>query len=218
MIDSNLAVLLAERNLKITKVSRDTGISRTTLTALCYDHSGGIKFDTLNTLCKYLGITPAEFFSYSQYDYEIQFLGETDYEDTLLKKMEMAKYEYTINIIIRRANMTWTYPVRGICGDFKGDSIPYDEAAIGLMPYYFDNYDDYEAEGISYDATEADMAAAREYDRMVSEMTVRQKNDMTKAILDMVQEAFVKDYAKDNKLDPSEVPTDEQQLKRICRI
>ena len=218
MIDSNLAVLLAERNLKITKVSRDTGISRTTLTALCYDHSGGIKFDTLNTLCKYLGITPAEFFSYSQYDYEIQFLGETDYEDTILKKMEMAKYEYTINIIIRRANMTWTYPVRGICGDFKGDGIPYDEVAIGLMPYYFDNYDDYEAEGISYDATEADMAAAREYDRMVSEMTVRQKNDMTKAILDMVQEAFVKDYAKDNNLEPSEVPTDEQQLKRICRI
>ena len=34
------------------------------------------------------------------------------------------------------------------------------------------------------------MAAAREYDRMVAEMTVRQHNDMTKAILDMVQEAF----------------------------
>ena len=53
---------------------------------------------------------------------------------------------------------------------------------------------------------------------MVAEMTVRQHNDMTKAILDMVQEAFVKDYAKDNNLEPSEVPTDEQQLKRICRI
>ena len=218
MIDSNLAVLLAERNLKITKVSRDTGISRTTLTALCYDHSGGIKFDTLNTLCNYLGITPAEFFSYSQYDYEIRFLGETDYEDTFLKKMEMARYEYTINIIIRRANMTWTYPVRGICGDFKGDGIPYDEATIGVIPYYFDNYDDFIEDGLPVDATAADMAAAREYDRMVAEMTVRQHNDMTKAILDMVQEAFVDDYAKDNNLDPSEVPTDEQHLKRISKI
>ena len=218
MVDSNLAVLLAERNLKITKVSRDTGISRTTLTALCYDHSGGIKFDTLNTLCKYLGITPKEFFSYSQYDYEIQFLGATEYEDTFLKKMEMAEYEYTINIIIKRGNMTWTYPVRGLCGDLKGANVPYDEAVIGLMPYYFDNYDDYDEEGISYEATAADIAAAREYGRMVEEMTIRQYNDMTNAIFDIVQEAFARDYAADNKLDISEVPTDETRLKRIARI
>ena len=217
MIDSNLAVLLAERNLKITKVSRDTGISRTTLTALCYDHSGGIKFDTLNTLCKYLGITPAEFFSYSQYDYEIQFLGETELEDTLIRKMEIEAYEYTINIIIRRGNMTWTYPVRGIVGDIHGEA-PFDDALLGASPYYYETYDDFIEDGIPVDATAADMAAAREYDRMVAEMTVRQHNDMTKAILDMVQEAFVKDYAKDNNLDPSEVPTDEQHLKRISRI
>lgn len=217
MIDSNLAVLLAERNLKITKVSRDTGISRTTLTALCYDHSGGIKFETLNTLCKYLGITPAEFFSYSQYDYEIQFLGETELEDTLLKKMEFEDYEYTINIIIKRDNMTWTHPVRGLVGDIHG-GVPYDDALIGLSSFYYDNYDDYIEEGLPVEATAADMAAAREYDRMVSEMTVRQYNDMTTAVLDMVQEAFVKDYARDNNLDPSEVPTDEKRLKRICRI
>ena len=68
MVDSNLAVLLAERNLKITKVSRDTGISRTTLTALCYDQTAGIKYDTLNTLCKYLQITPTEFSSSSCLD------------------------------------------------------------------------------------------------------------------------------------------------------
>lgn len=217
MIDSNLAVLLAERNLKITKVSRDTGISRTTLTALCYDHSGGIKFDTLNTLCKYLSITPAEFFSYSQYDYEIQFLGETELEDTLLKKMEFEDYEYTINIIIKRDNMTWTHPVRGLVGDIHG-GVPYDDALIGLSSFYYDNYDDFIEEGLPVEATAADMAAAREYDRMVSEMTVRQYNDMTTAVLDMVQEAFVKDYARDNNLDPSEVPTDEKRLKRICRI
>lgn len=71
MIDCNLAVLLAERNLKITQVSKDTGISRTTLTALNSDYSGGIKFDTLNTLCNYLHITPDHFFSYLPYDYSI---------------------------------------------------------------------------------------------------------------------------------------------------
>ena len=79
MIDSNLAVLLAERNLRITKVSKDTGISRTTLTSLCYDHTAGVKFDTLEKLCMYLGITPAEFFNYSPYTYKIE---QTSFEPT----------------------------------------------------------------------------------------------------------------------------------------
>lgn len=51
MIKCNLAVLLAERGLKLTTVSNDTGISRTTLTALANNKNSGIQFDTLNTLC-----------------------------------------------------------------------------------------------------------------------------------------------------------------------
>ena len=42
MIHCNLATLLAQRNLKISKVYQDTGISRTTLTALAYNHAQGI--------------------------------------------------------------------------------------------------------------------------------------------------------------------------------
>ena len=57
MIHCNLATLLAQRNLKISKVFQDTGISRTTLTALAYNHAQGIQFDTLNTLCTYLNVT-----------------------------------------------------------------------------------------------------------------------------------------------------------------
>ena len=67
MLKCNLAVLLAERNLKITKVSRDTGISRTTLTSLANNYSQGIQFETLDTLCAYLKITPADFFCYSPF-------------------------------------------------------------------------------------------------------------------------------------------------------
>ncbi len=76
MIESNLAVLLAERNLRITKVSRDTGISRTTLTALCNDYTGGIKFEVLDSLCKYLDIEPKDFFNYSAYEYELKIMDE----------------------------------------------------------------------------------------------------------------------------------------------
>lgn len=63
MIKSNLKILLAKRNLKITKVSNDTGISRTTLTSLASNYAKGIQFDTLENLCNYLKISPNDLFT-----------------------------------------------------------------------------------------------------------------------------------------------------------
>ena len=60
MVHCNLATLLAQRNLKISKVYQDTGISRTTLTALAYNRALGIQFDTLDTLCTYLKISASD--------------------------------------------------------------------------------------------------------------------------------------------------------------
>ena len=71
MIRCNLAILLAERNLKITKVSSHTKISRTTLTALANNYSQGIQFDTLDTLCLYLKVTPDQLIAYEPVDIEV---------------------------------------------------------------------------------------------------------------------------------------------------
>lgn len=68
MLIPNLSVLLAERRLTISKVSSDTGISRTTLTALSGRAARGIQFDTLNALCQYLRVTPNELFLYRPFD------------------------------------------------------------------------------------------------------------------------------------------------------
>ena len=78
MIYSNLAVLLAERDLSITKVSKDTGISRTTLTSLCSNHGQGIQFDTLNTLCIYLGVTPDKLIAFAPVNIEISHIEISD--------------------------------------------------------------------------------------------------------------------------------------------
>ena len=71
MIRCNFAILLAEQNLKITKVSNDTGISRTTLTALSNNYSQGIQFDTINKLCIYLRVTPEELLAFVPIDIKI---------------------------------------------------------------------------------------------------------------------------------------------------
>jgi len=78
MIRCNLAILLAERRLRITTVAADTGISRTTLTALAGNTSQGIQLGTLNKLCLYLKVTPNHLFSVVPFD--VRFIPE-DIED-----------------------------------------------------------------------------------------------------------------------------------------
>lgn len=59
MITCNLGKILKRRNIKISKIAKETGISRTTITALIKGHSNGIKFETLSILCEYLDIPVA---------------------------------------------------------------------------------------------------------------------------------------------------------------
>lgn len=50
---SKFAALLGEHKTRISTVSRETGISRTTLTNLYYGTSGAVSFDVLEKLCGY---------------------------------------------------------------------------------------------------------------------------------------------------------------------
>lgn len=79
MIHANLSVLLAERNLRISTVSKETGISRTTLTALSSGTCKGVQLETLNTLCAYLQVTPSDILVYYPLDMEIKFNAEDIY-------------------------------------------------------------------------------------------------------------------------------------------
>ena len=202
MVDSNLAVLLAERNLKITKVSRDTGISRTTLTALCYDQTAGIKYDTLNTLCKYLQITPTEFFSYTEYDYEIEFQGSLDTDDERIKCFDERIYGYDVNIIIKKSNMTWRYPVVALIA--PGDKqMPLDNLSVAFIPYYAEDSDD---------ATPMDLQAVREYHCMTHEMTKRQITSLKAQLRELISPSFVKEYMKDHECSKDDVLASDDSL------
>lgn len=58
-----LRELLAERNVSITQVHKDTGLSRPTLNAIKYGRSKGIQLETIDVLCNYFKITPSELFA-----------------------------------------------------------------------------------------------------------------------------------------------------------
>lgn len=59
MILSELTKHLLARRITISELSRGTGISRPTLTALANNTTTGIQYDTLNKICSYLEIDPS---------------------------------------------------------------------------------------------------------------------------------------------------------------
>lgn len=68
MVRCNLQNILQKQNLSISKLSEDTGISRTTLHALLTNKSKGIQFDTINTLCNYLNVNINDLLEYSSFN------------------------------------------------------------------------------------------------------------------------------------------------------
>lgn len=63
-MNNNLSMILGAKLLTITKVSNDTGLSRSTLTALYYKRAKRVQIDTLKKLCDYLHISLSELIEY----------------------------------------------------------------------------------------------------------------------------------------------------------
>ena len=129
MIRNNLSLLLTERNLKITKVSNDTNISRTTLTALNQNDNKMIQMETINTLCKYLKITHCEFFEYTPIDATYTFyLGEiltsqkaldcgTPFEIEAIGYINFTRYDTSIGSVEFNGRMIDRGPIGYITSD-----------------------------------------------------------------------------------------------------
>ena len=113
MIKNNFNELMAQKKLKITRVSNDTGISRPTLTSLTRGESKGIQYDTLNTLCNYFNITPCEFFDYIPYEFTIKIIDtdnkaikDFNYNE---KNLNIKEYELFINVLNTKGTIVKTY-------------------------------------------------------------------------------------------------------------
>ncbi|MFR0582731.1 helix-turn-helix domain-containing protein [Limosilactobacillus mucosae] len=78
MIFNRLKMLLSERELSITQVAKDTGLSRTTLTYMVQNNSKGIQLATLNQLCQYLHVQPKDLLEYYPFDLHCEFNRDQD--------------------------------------------------------------------------------------------------------------------------------------------
>ena len=66
MIISNLAVLLAERKLKVADLVRSTGINKSTLHKLYNDESVRIDFETIDKICIALDVGVGDLLIYKK--------------------------------------------------------------------------------------------------------------------------------------------------------
>lgn len=63
-IKVNLAVLLAERGVKSKDLAEHVGITEANLSLLKQGKVKGIRFDTLEAICRYLGCEPGDLLKY----------------------------------------------------------------------------------------------------------------------------------------------------------
>ena len=64
VIKSKLAVILAEREMKLTELEEKTGISLNNLSILKTGKAKAVRFSTLNEVCKALNCQPGDLFQY----------------------------------------------------------------------------------------------------------------------------------------------------------
>lgn len=60
MITCKLSAILGERRIKVSDVTRDTGIARATLDRYYHDRVNSFDRDVLGKLCDYLKVTPGD--------------------------------------------------------------------------------------------------------------------------------------------------------------
>lgn len=70
----HLGRLLGERKLRASEVARKTGINKNTLSSLYNEKVSGIRFDTLEKLCKFLNCSIGDLIEYVP-DKKIDFSG-----------------------------------------------------------------------------------------------------------------------------------------------
>lgn len=105
MIKCNLAVLLAERGLKMSDIINDTPLSKTAVRGLFYNTSKGIQYETLEIICDYLKVEPGDVIQNIIFRYEIIEKSINDEESAIIYKTHFfyqdKEYIYDVNVAFR---------------------------------------------------------------------------------------------------------------------
>lgn len=115
MLKSNLSVLMAERGLKIVDLYNATGISKNTLMSLADNTSKGVQFETVDKLCNYLGVTPADFFVYAPFMFKYRTMSDKRKEQEYSHMLHI--YNSVLVVETEQGAKNKQYKFDFLCGD-----------------------------------------------------------------------------------------------------
>lgn len=120
VIRNKLASILADRGIKISRAAMELpNISRNTITNTASNNGKMIQLETIDTLCQYLNITPAEFFEYLPFDLEFHtdITKNEAYTDELFDFIKMGpngiNFDFYVNKITYNSKPNTLYEFSG---------------------------------------------------------------------------------------------------------
>lgn len=123
MITNNLNVLLAERNITVSDLSKIIpDLSRNTLTSIKNGNSKMYQLDTINKLCEYLKITPNDLFTYVPFDLK----PEVKVDKINLRGVENMILEFNLKLQIKKLNQDHLMKVYRYNGNYIDSSLAED--------------------------------------------------------------------------------------------
>lgn len=76
MLRNNLAKLMIDRGITATQLFNDTGIARSTISKISNNNTDKISMSTIDKICNYLRVTPADFFDFIPFEFDVKILFE----------------------------------------------------------------------------------------------------------------------------------------------
>lgn len=136
MIRNRLAEILFERDIKIVRIAKETGISRNTITNTASNNSEMLQMNTINKICGYLEITPCDFFDYIPIDIDFTFFENSKIDivnDWKLNNLECrANFDIDLLLDIDCNGEKYKIDTKIVIKDNIINTLPFDEEELKL--------------------------------------------------------------------------------------
>ena len=109
MILCTLKKLIEDNNKTQSEISDATGITRPTLLSLIKNENKGIRYETINQLCKYFGINMSELLVYSPVNVELKEILIEEFPFSIYIPLNEGEMSYSVSIIYEIDNIEFEF-------------------------------------------------------------------------------------------------------------
>lgn len=142
MLRNNLAKLMIDRGVTATQLFNDTGIARSTISKISNNNTDKISMSTIDKICNYLRVTPAEFFDFIPFEFDIKVLFEEfdsyeeleEYYKKFFNHKSEALFEVILNVYTHGQKQSIFFNGSVKIKSIYGESLLLTDAVFSLSP------------------------------------------------------------------------------------